>query len=171
MNSTCQTTGLSGLPTDRMRAHVTLIPKEGKDPTNCSSYRPISLLNVDLKFFTKILAGRLAPWFLLIIHFDQVRLCTVMWGKRQTKKKVLSWTLDIFNGTRQGFPLSHLLLITTLEPFLHKIWKDLNITGLDISSLLPQKVSAYADDILLFISNPINTLTNLRGTQKIWGTL
>lgn len=41
---------------DTMRAHITVIPKDDKDHSVCSSYRPISLLNTDLKLFTKILA-------------------------------------------------------------------------------------------------------------------
>lgn len=44
-----------------LKAHITLIPKEGKDHTECQNHRPISLLNVDLKLFTRILASRLAP--------------------------------------------------------------------------------------------------------------
>lgn len=47
------------LPRDTLRAHISLIPKEGKDPSACGSYRPISLLDLDLKVFTKILANRL----------------------------------------------------------------------------------------------------------------
>lgn len=42
-------------------AYVVLIPKPGKPPTECSSYRPISLLPVISKLFEKILLKRLRP--------------------------------------------------------------------------------------------------------------
>lgn len=37
-------------------AIVLLVAKLGKDPLDCASYRPISLLNVNAKIFAKILA-------------------------------------------------------------------------------------------------------------------
>lgn len=45
-------------PRDTLKAHVSVMHKENKDPASCGSYRPISLLNIDLKLFTKILGWR-----------------------------------------------------------------------------------------------------------------
>lgn len=57
---------------DTLRAHITVIPKDDKDPTICSSYRPIYFLNTDLKLFTKILVTRLARHLQSLVHLDQV---------------------------------------------------------------------------------------------------
>lgn len=59
-------------PRDTIKAHVSVIHKEDKDPTSCGSCRHISLLNIDLKLFTKILATRLAPHLQALVHLDQV---------------------------------------------------------------------------------------------------
>ncbi|KAF7647189.1 hypothetical protein LDENG_00176120, partial [Lucifuga dentata] len=49
----------SSLPPSFNEACVSLIAKKGKDPTDCASYRPISLLNTDVKILAKVLAHRL----------------------------------------------------------------------------------------------------------------
>lgn len=36
---------------ESLKAIILVIPKDGKDPMQCGSYSPISLLNADLKFF------------------------------------------------------------------------------------------------------------------------
>lgn len=52
-------------------AVVAVIPKLGKEPTACSSYRPIALLNLDAKIYTKILATRLESVLPNLIDPDQ----------------------------------------------------------------------------------------------------
>lgn len=52
-------------------AVISVIPKEGKNKTECGSYRPISVLNVDYKLFTAILAKRLEKLLPHIVHTDQ----------------------------------------------------------------------------------------------------
>lgn len=52
-------------------ALVAIIPKPGKNPTGCSSYRPIALLNIDAKLYSKILASRLESVLPDLIDPDQ----------------------------------------------------------------------------------------------------
>lgn len=48
-----------------------LIHKKDQDPLNCTSYRPISLLPVDVKILSKVLANRIECIAPLIISEDQ----------------------------------------------------------------------------------------------------
>lgn len=59
-------------PRDTLKTRVSVIDREGKDPTSCGSYRSISLLKIDLKLFTKILATRLAQHLQDLVHLDEV---------------------------------------------------------------------------------------------------
>ena len=59
------------LPPTLRQAAITLIPKKGKDPLQCASYRPMSLLNGDYKILSKILAARLEKLVPQIISTDQ----------------------------------------------------------------------------------------------------
>ena len=51
---------------------ITLIEKEGKDAMYIKNYRPITLLNVDYKILSKVLANRIKEVLSQIIHSDQV---------------------------------------------------------------------------------------------------
>ncbi|KAI2645988.1 LINE-1 retrotransposable element ORF2 protein [Labeo rohita] len=62
---------LGKLPPTLRQASITLLPKDGKDPTLCNSYRPISLLNVDVKILAKTLASRLEVILPSIISEEQ----------------------------------------------------------------------------------------------------
>lgn len=61
----------SRLPATSNTASVSLLLKHNKDPTLPSSYRPISLINVDTKIMAKALAIRLEKVIPSIIHPDQ----------------------------------------------------------------------------------------------------
>ncbi|CAI5643337.1 unnamed protein product [Oreochromis niloticus] len=59
------------LPPTLSQALITVLLKKGKDPTSCTSYRPISLLNVDVKVLAKILAVGLEKVLPTIISDEQ----------------------------------------------------------------------------------------------------
>lgn len=63
---------LNPLPPEALLAYVTVLPKTGKDPQHCASYRPISLLNSDTKLLAKIFALRLQDHIVKLIHPDQI---------------------------------------------------------------------------------------------------
>lgn len=86
---------------DILQAYIVVIPKEGKDPEACSSYLPISLLNTNLKIFTKILALRIIQYIPTLIHPDQVGFTSGREG-RDNIQKVLN---AIHYSTCQSLPL------------------------------------------------------------------
>lgn len=59
------------LPSSLSEAVVVVIPKPSKDPALCSSYHPISLINVDAKRLAKVLARRLNTVITALVHPDQ----------------------------------------------------------------------------------------------------
>lgn len=59
------------LPPSLRLAMITLILKPGKPATECSSFRPISLIGCDMKILCKALARRLDPYIPYIVHNDQ----------------------------------------------------------------------------------------------------
>lgn len=55
------------LPTGT-QAHIKLLSKKGKHPLHPGSYREISLINVDVKINSIIIASRLAPLLSSILY-------------------------------------------------------------------------------------------------------
>lgn len=76
---------------------------------------------------------------------------------------ITSKPIQITNGTKQGCPLSPIIFTHLMEPLAESIRSHPNITGISVAGE-EHKISLFADDVMLMISNP---KTSLPETQKI----
>lgn len=58
-------------PPSWKEAIILTIPKENKDKLECGSYRPVSILNIDYRIFTSIMARQLERFLPYLICNDQ----------------------------------------------------------------------------------------------------
>lgn len=205
-----------------LEALICLIPKENKDPRFCKNYRPISLVNIDYKIFSKSLATRLEPLLPLLLGKEQsgfvkgrfltdntrlffsilsksshssaslaaialdaekafdrvywpfifsslrwfgfgpkiISLISLLYSNPTAAIFVNGLTSSYFplgRGVRQGCPLSPFLFNLALEPFLCRLRQNTDFQGFKFGDS-QIKLAAYADDILLFMSNPSSSL-------------
>lgn len=72
----------------------------------------------------------------------------------------LSEAFSNTNDTRQGCPLFPLIYILTLEPLMQRLTENPDIRGINIGSR-EYKTAAFADDVLLFLLDPLVSLPAL----------
>lgn len=83
-------------------AHISVIPKPGKDTSLPDNYRPIALLNSDYKIFTKIVANRLSLIIPRLIHKDQVGFVPARHAGDNMRCTID--LIDLLNRTTHPFP-------------------------------------------------------------------
>lgn len=107
-------------PLSWRQAIISVIPKPGKDKTQCSSYRPISVLNIDYRLFASILAKRMEDIVPDLIDPDQ----TGFVKHRQTQDNVRR-ALHLINQMRNSDRESIAISLDAEKAFDSVRWKYL----------------------------------------------
>lgn len=147
-------------------AVVVVIPKPGKDPKLCSSYRPISLLNIDAKILTKILVNRLNS-VILVDSLEWDYLWQVLnrfgFGPKFTTWINLLYGFPVACVQTNGVPslppfvevrdrVGGSLCSLAIEPTAILIRSADEVGGLLMGPLV-ERISLYVDDTLLYLSD------------------
>lgn len=117
------------IPPSWNEAIISAIPKEGKDKIECGSYTPISVLNIDYRLFTSIIARRMEESLPNLISNDQ----TGFIRNQQTQDNIRR-TLHVINQIQTSKSKDMLMSIDAEKTFDSVNWdflyKVLNKFGL-----------------------------------------
>lgn len=117
------------IPPSWNEAIISAISKEGKEKMECGSHRPISVLNIDYRLFTSIMARRMEEFLPDLISNDQ----TGFIRRRQTQDNIRR-TLHVMHQIQTSKSTAMLISIDAEKAFESVNWdflyKVLDIFGL-----------------------------------------
>uniref|UniRef100_A0A8C1LC25 Reverse transcriptase domain-containing protein n=1 Tax=Cyprinus carpio TaxID=7962 RepID=A0A8C1LC25_CYPCA len=101
-------------------AVISLLLKKDKDPTSCSSYRPLSLIGTDVKLYAKVLSRRLEKFMNRLVHHDQTGFI-----KSRSASDNLRRLYHIINSTNSSSSPCAVLSLDAMKAFDQLEWNYL----------------------------------------------
>lgn len=116
--------GTHGVPTHTLnRAYITLVPKKGKEATDIANWRPISLMNTDMKIYSHLINNRVKLLTPQMIHPDQSGfvykrvITTNLDTLDQLYYSGRPWTIGLIDFAKAFDSLSHSFIQTVLTSY------------------------------------------------------
>ncbi len=106
-------------------------------------------------------------------HLDFISWIKILYMRPNSRVRVNGHTSEQFElkrGTRQGCPLSPLLFSINIEPLAEMIRENPLIHGIS-SGGGTHKISMYADDIILYINDPLISIPTLLKCLRDFGSV